>query len=94
MAAAVRHILTNGNFKPYGETNLKDIARCFVKLYENQFVPASGRCILDFDMFDGERCVYMHSPDTDSKWANAYDRVLYYTVVGAINHYSRELRKQ
>lgn len=94
MSEAVRHILAKGNFKPYGETNLKDIAKCFVKLYENQFVPASGKCILDFDRFDGERCVYMHNPDTDNSWANAYDRVLYYTIVGSINHYSRELRKQ
>ena len=92
MAEAVRHILRKGNFKPYGETNLKDIAKCFVKLYENQFVPASGRCILDFDRFDGEKRVYMHDTKTDSEWKNAYDRVLYYTIVGAINHYSRELR--
>lgn len=94
MTKAVRQILGKGSFKPYGETNLKDIAKCFVKLYENQFVPASGRCILDFDRFDADKYVYRHNPDTDGKWSNAYDRVLYYTIVGAINHYSRELRKR
>lgn len=92
MAEAVRHVLRNGNFKPYGETNMRDIVRCFAKLYENQFVPASGRCILDFDRFDGEKCIYRHELDADNRFTNAYDRVLYYTIVGAINHYSRELR--
>lgn len=94
MAEAVRHILNNGNFKPYGETNIRDIVRCFAKLYENQFVSASGRCILDFDRFDGEKCVYRHEPDEAGYFTNAYDRVLYYTLVGAINHYSRELRNK
>lgn len=92
VADAVRHILKKGQFKPYGETNLKDIAKCFVKLYENQFVPASGQCILDFDMFDGEKCIYRHKLENEKKWENAYDKALYCTIVGAINHYSRELR--
>ena len=94
MAEAVRHVLRRGGFKPYGETNLRDIVRCFARLYENQFLPASGRCILDFDRFDAEKGTYRHEPGADTRLANAYDRVLYYTVVGAINHYSRELRNK
>lgn len=92
MLEAVRHILRDGGFKPYGETNLRDIVRCFTKLYENQFVSASGRCILDFDCFDSEKCIYQPKPDTGNHFTNAYDCVLFYTIVGAINHYSYEFR--
>lgn len=88
----VRDILKTGDFKPYGETNLKDIVACFLKLHENQFVPASGQCILDFECYDADRCIYVHNPQTARIWENNYDKVLYYTLVGAINHYAKKLR--
>lgn len=89
---AVRTILKAGDFKPYGETNLKDIVACFLKLHENQFIPASGQCILDFECYDADRCIYVHDPHTAKHWENNYDKVLYYTLVGAINHYAKKLR--
>lgn len=89
---AVRTILRTGDFKPYGETNLKDIVACFLKLHENQFIPASGQCILDFECYDADRCIYVHNPHTAKHWENTYDQVLYYTLVGAINHYAKKLR--
>ena len=88
---AVRSILKEGNYKPYGETNLKDIVKCFLKLHENEFVPASGKCILDFDCYDSDRRLYIHNPKSAKEWENNYDKVLYYTIVGAVNHYSKEL---
>lgn len=94
MSNAVRSILRGQEFKPYGETNLKDIVKCFLKLHENEFVPASGRCILDFDQFDDDAFLYRHDPISNHTWMNDYDRVLYYTIVGAINHYARELRRK
>ena len=33
-------------YKSYGETNLKDIVQCFIKLYENNFTPASITCLM------------------------------------------------
>lgn len=92
METAVRTILKENNYKPYGETNLKDIVKCFLKLHENEFVPAGDNCILDFDCYDTDKHLYIHNPDSAEKWENDYDKVLYYTVVGAINHYSKELR--
>lgn len=89
---AVRTILKTGDFKPYGETNLKDIVACFLKLHENQFIPASGQCILDFECYDADRGIYVHDPHTAKHWENNYDKVLYYTLVGAINHYAKKLR--
>lgn len=94
MANAVRKIMRGQEFKPYGETNLKDIVTCFLKLHENEFVPASGRCILDFGSFDDDKYIYRHDPQIDYTWKNDYDRVLYYTIVGAINHYAEELKKK
>lgn len=94
MGNAVRSIMQGQAFKPYGETNLKDIVKCFLKLHENEFVPASGKCILDFDRFDDDEYLYRHDPLTDQRWTNRYDQVLYYTIVGAINHYTTELRKR
>ena len=92
MGNAVRNILKEGNYKPYGETNLKDIVKCFLKLHENEFVPAGGCCILDFDCYDTDKRLYIHDPNSAKRWENDYDKVLYYTIVGAINHYSKELR--
>lgn len=92
MGNAVRNILKEGNYKPYGETNLKDIVKCFLKLHENEFVPAGGSCILDFDCYDTDKRLYIHDPNSAKRWENDYDKVLYYTIVGAINHYSKELR--
>lgn len=94
MANAVRTIMRGQDFKPYGETNLKDIVKCFLKLHENEFVPASGHCVLDFDCFDDDKFIYRHDPKIDYSWRNDYDRVLYYTIVGAINHYAEELKKK
>lgn len=92
MENAVRNILKEGNYKPYGETNLKDIVKCFLKLHENEFVPAGNNCILDFDCYDTDKRLYIHDPNSVKRWENDYDKVLYYTIVGAINHYSKELR--
>lgn len=88
MDAAVRAILRGGEFKPYGETNLRDIVRCFLRLHENEFVPAAGSCPLDFDLYDADERLYRHDP-ARSLSARIYDRVLYYTLVGAVNHYAR-----
>ena len=91
MGNAVQNILRGSDYKPYGETNLKDIVKCFLKLHENEFVPAAGNCILDFNCYDTDKHIYIHDPASASKWKHNYDKVLYYTVVGAINHYSKEL---
>jgi hypothetical protein len=85
---AVKTIMKEKSFKPYGETNLKDIVLCFEKLYENEFTPASDQFILDFDEYDAENRIYKHNPNSDKNWKNPYDKVLYYTIVGAINYYS------
>lgn len=92
MRNAVRTIMKSNDFKPYGETNLKDIVKCFIKLHENEFIPAGGKCILDFDCFDKDRKIYIHEPRTAEVWTNTYDKVLYNTLVGAINYYSKELK--
>jgi hypothetical protein len=87
MRNSVRAIMRSPHFKPYGETNLKDIVKCFRKLHENEFIPASGQCILNFDCYDDDARIYRHDPAKPSAWTNRYDQVLYYTLVGAINHY-------
>lgn len=92
MKNAVEYILKRGNYKPYGKTNLKDIVKCFIRLHENEFIPAGGNCILDFDCYDADECLYIHDSNSAKKWEHKYDNVLYYTIVGAINHYSKELR--
>ncbi len=82
---ALMRLIKSDEFKPYGETNLKDVSKCFLKLYENQFSSASGNCIVDFDAYDPEKGIYAHS--ATRTFEHAYDRALYYAVVGAINHY-------
>lgn len=83
-------ILTSAYFKPYGETNVLDIVRCYYRLYINQFVPASGQCILDFSKYSDEDNCYYHTPGQEPK--NRYDRALYYLLVGAINYYGHKIK--
>lgn len=85
-----RYILTSADFKPYGETNVLDIVRCYYRLYINQFVPASGQCILDFSKYSDEDNCYYHTPGLEPQ--NRYDRALYYLLVGAINYYGHKIK--
>ena len=90
MRNAVKSIMQSDSFKPYGETNLKDIVKCFLKLHENKFESAAGKCIIDFNRFDDDRKIYMYDPVLS--WENRYDKILYRTIVGAINRYSKEMQ--
>lgn len=85
-------IISSKSFKPYGETNVLDIVKCFYRLYINQFVPASGVCILDFDKYIEEDNYYKN--DGDQSFANRYDKALYYLLVGAINYYGPKIKVQ
>ena len=94
MLNAVRAIMRSRGFKPYGETNLADIVACFLKLQENEFVAASSDCIIDFDRYDADNALYCHTEGDEDKLIEPYDRVLYYTIVGAINHYAKPRKNQ
>lgn len=83
-------IMMSPNFKPYGETNVLDIVKCFYRLYINQFVPASGKCILDFERYYDEENCYRHDPNC--RFENRYDDALYYLLVGAINYYGPKIK--
>lgn len=70
--------------KPYGETNLKDLAKSFHVLYQNQFTPASKKPILDFNKYNDDKLDYPREKRDDQE---KYDKTLYDTIVEAINHY-------
>lgn len=90
------------DFKTYGETNLINLAKSFYTLNKNQVESASGSCVLDFSNFDEEELKYVPSDKekdyVDEKISdkddNRYDKVLYNTLVGAINHYLPILEKK
>lgn len=84
---AVKAILKD--FRPYGETNLSDIAKCFFSLFKNQFEPASGKSFLDFKQFDDDNMIYTPYKEQNITYGTMrlYDKVLYDTMVGAINYY-------
>lgn len=85
-------------FKPYGETNLPSLAKSFLDLYQNQFEPASESFILNFSDFDEIDLLY--TPTNIDKNGNIkgvdakYDKILFHTLVGAINHYLPILEKK
>jgi uncharacterized AAA domain-containing protein ycf46 len=86
----VSDILRSPDYKPYGETNVLDIVKCFYRLYINQFVPASGKCILDFSRYsDDEDCYYHIAGD---EFPQRYDKALYYLLAGAINKYGPKIK--
>ncbi len=78
------------DFRPYGYTNLKDIAKCFLSLYQNQFEAASNstegsdRFVFDFSRFYEDDLVYEYD---NTRFKHDYNQILYNTVIGAINYY-------
>lgn len=85
---AVRKVLDN--FMPYGQTNLKDIVRCFLRLSINRFRCASESVIVNFEEFDSEKAEMSYD---DNRYSDDYDKTLYTVVVGAINFYAKEIIK-
>lgn len=84
--------------RTYGENNLQDIARCYLSLQKNRFLPACGedptRVLFGFDDFDPRE---RNSPKMDgaknqkeaavrdgSQMKNKYDKVLYQVLREAI----------
>ena len=76
-------------FMPYGQTNVEDIAKCFLKISKNRFCCASNNTIVQFEDFNivTKRLQYEHN-----KYTGAYDRALYATIVGAVNSLSKKDR--
>lgn len=93
-------------FRPYGQTNLRDIALCFHSLFKNKFEPASQSAIFEFDRFDEDKLVYTpavyFTKDNSDKIEKmnrdnrkrTYDEVLVDTITGAINRYLPEAKKE
>ncbi len=79
----VKDVLTD--FMPYGQTNLKDIASCFVSLSRNRFKSASSSSVINFDDYNVEKSEMNYNADC---YADDYDKALYAAVVGAINFYA------
>ena len=73
------------DFMPYGQTNLKDIANCFVLLSRNRFKSASSSSVINFDDYNVEKSEMNYNADC---YADDYDKALYAAVVGAINFYA------
>lgn len=80
-------------FKPYGETNIRDVVKCYLKLMINQFTPATDTEIISFASYDISSNSYIADEEFASHLCE-YDRALYCKVVSAINYYSPELIKE
>ena len=99
MKSAIREMRT------YGETNLKDIARCYAGLVNNNFVSASANILLPFEGYDELRyatregnpkdCFLYQLPDENrhlaTKCTSKYDKQLYLVVKNTINLMANEL---
>lgn len=68
--------------RPYGETNMDDIASCFISLYENKFMPAAKRNILDFSDFHPKELQCITSACKEN---NGYDELLYELIKERVN---------
>lgn len=75
------------DFMPYGQTNLKDIASCFVLLSRNRFKSASSSSVINFDDYNVETSEMRYEAN---RYADDYDKALYAAVVGAINFYANK----
>lgn len=75
------------DFMPYGQTNLKDIANCFVLLSRNRFKSASSSSVINFDEYNVEKSEMSYEAN---RYVDDYNKALYAAVVGAINYYASE----
>lgn len=88
--------------RTYGETNLRDIVRCFSLLAKNNFVRASENELIPFEGYNEFRyikdktlCLY-DLGDEEYTWLSKhlqcdYDKQLYYVIKNAINSMADEL---
>jgi len=82
------------DFKPYGETNIKDVVKCYLKLMINQFASATNNEIISLSAFDISNNTYVPDQtliETLSEAKCTYDLALYYKVISAINYYSPDI---
>ena len=79
------------DFMPYGQTNLKDIASCFVKLSHNRFKSASSSSVVNFDDYNVVTGEMNYEP---GRYKDEYDQVLYAAVTGSINYFAKEKDKK
>ena len=80
------------DFKPYGETNQKDIAKCYIKLSENQFHPSSDAGLISLARYDRNEGRYVLPQDWSiGSIKHRYDQVLFCLIVGAVNQYAKEI---
>jgi SpoVK/Ycf46/Vps4 family AAA+-type ATPase len=72
--------------KTYGETNISDIAECYISLYENKFKPAAGddreRILINFSSFNPKRDPAI---DLADKKPDNYNAVLFNKIKTEIN---------
>lgn len=78
-------------FMPYGQTNLRDIAGCFIRLSRNRFKSASASTVICFDDFDSDKVEMSYNP---YRYRDDYNKALYSAVVGAVNFYGKDIQKE
>ena len=77
-------------FMPYGQTNVRDVARCFLTIAENRFSSASNQTIVRFEDYN---TIKRRMKYEANRYSGAYDRALYAMVVGAVNIFANEDKK-
>lgn len=93
-------------FKSYGQTNIRNIVECFLKLYENNFIPASNTYLYDFNKYNDEDYMYRVDvnennnillkqislkEDSDDAKEQAYNIISQLAIISAINYYSPQI---
>lgn len=84
------------DFMPYGETNLNDIASCFITLTHNRFKSASSlkssEAVVSFDDFKAESSTLDYSPRKFP--GSPYNQTLYRCIVGSVNALAAKNKKR
>lgn len=75
------------SFMPYGQTNVSNIADCFLKIAVNRFLSASDNTVVRFEDYNIVKRQMKYDPQ---RYSGAYNRALYATTVGAINFYAKQ----
>lgn len=85
----IKKIITG--FMPYGQTNLTDVAKCFVTLTQKRFRAASSEIgyVIRFEDYDETKHIIKYDQNRLFNEvgydANRYNRTLYRSLVGVIN---------
>jgi SpoVK/Ycf46/Vps4 family AAA+-type ATPase len=90
--AALKHCI--GITKTYSDTNLTNIAQCYISMRENEFSPASANAVIDFSTFNPDEDPAIDIETLKDSKTNDYDKKLVEYIAQKVNVVCKQAQQQ